>query len=428
MNSDKMKIVGFLKEAKQNASGATYRGRLTCPNVQWTYSGDNPFCTFTITAGEIADAASSQMLWTDQDVQRGIQPSAALDTDRELSLSQGYPAPEKYVFDREKADEIAEKLLNGEKLYLNPLVWNMRPSNFEAYYDEKEHEIFIYSGKLYLPDSHHRHQGIIKAVKIWRDNKKDYKKFDENMQFKIELYFFSREDEGNYFYDKNQLTKQVAKSKSYDLTTEDDLSVLAKKVVANSTNLEGNINRVTDRLDAKNTQVITLSTLREMMRTFAGGTTFDASEVDGMAIVAAQFYDMLAEVRPELRKTDIKSRNHYRRYSLADAAVMMHGYAYLMRDYNLDIGRMGAAQAKKIWQTRLQNLSASPEYKFRQWSGDLFEKQNSLWTNLGVTKIGAEGKITVVNTGSSRTQAGRALRQLVVAEPRPSTVEFLAPG
>ena len=30
--------------------------------------------TFTITAEELSDAAQSQLLWTDQDGQRGIQP------------------------------------------------------------------------------------------------------------------------------------------------------------------------------------------------------------------------------------------------------------------------------------------------------------------------------------------------------------------
>jgi hypothetical protein len=41
-------------------------------------------------------------------------------------LGEGYPDSGKYIFDVEKADEIAEKLLNGEKLFLSPLIWAFR--------------------------------------------------------------------------------------------------------------------------------------------------------------------------------------------------------------------------------------------------------------------------------------------------------------
>jgi hypothetical protein len=158
----------------------------------------------------------------------------------------------------------------------------MRPGAFEAYSNETDRQIYIYQGKIYLPDSHHRHQAIVKAVSLWREAPRDYPKFSENLQFKVEMYFLTPEDEGNYFFDKNQRPKPTAKSKAFDLTTQDDLSLLAKRVIDKSKSLTENVNRVTDRLHNKNPQVLTLSTLREMMRTFSSDDSIDESELEGM--------------------------------------------------------------------------------------------------------------------------------------------------
>src|SRR4029077_3552395 len=185
---------------------------------------------------------------------------------KELSLVDGYPDTKKYIFDADNADDIAEKLLVGEKLFLSPLVWNLRPGHFDAYWDTNQAKLYVYDGKIFLPDSHHRQQAIIKAVHTKKNGEGEYPDFSAEREFKVDLYFLSREDEGNYFFDKNQRPKPTALSKAYDLTTFDDLSLLAKKVVEKSKNLQGNINRVTDRLTQKNPQVVTLSTLREMMK------------------------------------------------------------------------------------------------------------------------------------------------------------------
>jgi hypothetical protein len=191
-----LKIAGFLDHPKTTAGGKRYRGRFQCPEVQWTISGNEPMGTFTITAEQLADAASNSLLWTDHDVQRGIKPEVSPQPPRELNLADGYPDKDKYIFQGDNADNMVEKLLYGEKLYLNPLIWNMRPGSFEAYWDNTDRELYIYSGKIYLPDSHHRHQAIVKAVSCWRAAPKEYPKFHGSTQFKVELYFLSRQDEG----------------------------------------------------------------------------------------------------------------------------------------------------------------------------------------------------------------------------------------
>lgn len=408
------------------AAGRPYSGRFTCQGMQFTGTGEDTLGTFTITARELADAADGNLLWTDQNVQRGIRPEAK-GAKRELSLSEGYPKPTEYIFNADNADEIVEKLLRGSKVFLNPLIWNLRPGQFKAYFDHKSSDLHIYEGKIYLPDSHHRQQAIIKAVHTWREAPNDYPEFDADRQFKIELYFLSQEDEGNFFFDKNKLSTSIANSKGYDLSTSDEISILAKRTIEKSKALSGNVNRVTDRLTSKNPDVMTLSTLREMMRTFSAGELIDETGLDGMAVVAAAFYDLLAGIRSELGKLDIGERARSRRDSMVDAAVMMHGYGALMRDFYGDVARLGRQAATKNWTEKLSRLSRARIYNLDNWSGDFFDRNNPLWMRIGLLKATrVPGKSTFVNTGATRNEAGRVLRILIAAEPPLSNLTVLA--
>lgn len=423
----KLDVEGFRTTPKKTAGNKVYRGRFTCPDVQWTGTEAELMATFTITAEELADAAESGLIWTDQDVQRGIVPEVEPRPDREISLANGYPDRKKYIFNSSNADDMVEKLLAGDKVFLNPLIWNLRPKQFDAYWDESNASLYIYSGRVYLPDSHHRHQAIIKAVRLSREAPREFPTFRADRQFKVELYFLSKEDEGNYFFDKNNRAAPTAKSKGYDLTTIDDLSLLAKQVIEKATSLNGNVNRVTDRLTTSNPQVITLSTLREMMKTFSSDGEVDASELAGMAIVAANFYDRLAAVRPELGILPLQERRRVRSELVADSAVMMHGYASLMRAYNDDLAKRGPSAANKDWDRRLTYLSASNSYRFGKWRGDFFSKVNPLWQEIGIVKPGkSAAKLTVVNTGGARGECGRVLRQLLALSARPDDLQFLA--
>lgn len=422
----KPNVKGFLTKPKLNASKGVYRGRFTCPDVQWTGEGADVLATFTITAEELFDSAENQLLWTDQDVQRGIVPGLETAVPRELSLSSGYPNPKFYIFDAKNADDITEKLLYGERVFLSPLVWNLRPGLFQAYWHNKNRELYVYKGKIYLPDSHHRQQAIVKAVRLWNESPRSYPRFSDKREFKVELYFLSKEDEGNYFFDKNQRPKPTAKSKAYDLTTQDDLSLLAKKVINKTPSLSNNINRVTDRLTARNPQVMTLSTLREMMRTFAPAESLETPEMEGLATVAGRFYEMLTEVRPELGHLSVTDRRAVREHLVVDAAVMMHGYAALMREFNNSIAEVGPKVAADEWRTKLLRFSSRFTYRFKRWTGDLFDKKNPLWQRAGIVKPGRDGtRLTVLNTGAARGECGRILKQLAAVNRTQTDLEFL---
>ena len=411
-----MDIKGFLKEPKLDPQGGVYRGRISLPGVQWTGSGADAFATFTATADQLADAAENRLIWTDQSVQRGINPAAARGVHRELALADGYPDKKNYIFDSANADDIAEKLLRGDRLFLNPLVWNLRPGEFSAFFSREESSIYLYSGKVYLPDSHHRHQAILKAVRATREHPTAYPKFSGDRQFKIELYFLDKEGEGNYFYDKNQRPKPTAKSKAYDLSTIDDLSVLAMRVIEKSASLSQGVNRVTDRLSKKSPHFITLSTLREMMKTFAGTEEIDEAELEGMALVASDFFEMLSSVRPELRAAGDDGKRPIASDSLAAAAVMMHGYASLMKDYGTDIAKLGPSKAREVWRLRLEKLSPSRQVTVGDWNGDFFSKHNPIWLRHGIVKAGGEsGQLNILNTGGARAQVSRILKKFVLS-------------
>lgn len=404
---------GFLDTPPLTANKKPQQGRFVCSDIQWTGQGAELLGTFTITARQVLAAADSNLLWTDQDVQRGVKPEASTSL-TELSLANGYPSEESYIFITQNADEIADKLLQGLTLYLNPLIWNLRPGHFEGYYDDQERDFHVYSGKIYLPDSHHRHQGLLKAARLCRDNPEDYPSFSLDKQFKVDLYFLSRLDEGNYFFDKNQRPRPTAKSKAFDLTTQDALALLAKTIVVKSAALRGNVNRVTDRLTSQNPQVITLSTLREMTRALVRDDTVDEDEIEGLAAIIASFFDMIAQVRPELSQVPVNERKTIRQHSLVDSAVMMHGYAALARQYISDLSSMGSRRATQYWTDRLNRLSSSVVYSYGSWSGDLFSKLNPIWARQGIVKPSASGAaLSQVNNGATRAAAGRVLSSIL---------------
>lgn len=162
------------------------------------------------------------------------------------------------------------------------------------------------------------------------------------------------------------------------------------------------------------------------MKSFASAEDLDSSELEGMAAVGARFYDMLTLIRPELGKQELPERRKIRETSLVDSAVMMHGYAAVMRDYNADLGKYGTSKASELWNKKLLRLGAKQVYTVGKWSGDLFEKRNPLWRAIGVVKPGRDGKkLTVLNTGAARSECGRVLRQLLAVDPSTKDLNFL---
>jgi hypothetical protein len=407
-------VDGLLKEPRLLPGGEPYRGRFTLPDPRWVVNRQIVYASTTLSLEVIVDAALTNLLWTDQDVQRGVKEEAPAGTQVQVPLSAGYLDPRLYVFDPNKADDIAEKLLTGRQPYLDPLQWNVRPGGFQAYWDTERHELYIYEGRIYLPDSHHRHQALIKALQTYRSApSQDYPDFDPAWQFTVDLYFVSRDDEAEYFYEKNVLGRPPDTSKSYDLTQQDPLAVMAKRFAELTPALHSNVNRVTDRLSGSNPQVVTLSTLHAMMETLAGTKFPSERESEEFARAAADFYSRLVEVRPELGVIDLDDRRADRECSMAAQAVLMHGYAYLMREYATPPEGADVDEYRAGMLAALSALGAHQKYEHEQtgWEGDFFARENPLWKQIGVLQQTRSGRWTVSNTRQTREQAGRVLRE-----------------
>jgi DNA-sulfur modification-associated len=409
-------VPDLLRKPLERRGGGIYRGRFQIPDPQWLLNPDDLHASAALSVRDIVTAIENRLVWTDQLVQRGIRPEKESDAKVELCVADGYPDRFTYVFYPEKSDEIAEKLLDGQPgLRLSPLVWNLRPGRFQAAFDADSDEswLYLYRGRIYLPDGHHRHQAILKAFKLWEEAPDDYPAFDAERQFTVDIYFMSRQDEAEYFFQKNVLSRSVERSKSFDLTEQDALSVLAKRVIDNSDSLRGNVNRVTDRLAASNPQVVTLSTLREMMLAAVGTDEFTEDDIARVAPLLGQFWEMLAAVRPELRRLDVTARRDSRRESMAGQAVVMYGYAELMRRFLRDAEREDLESAIVKWTPLLDTLRKRHAYTHPAtgWRGDFFARQNPLWREIGVLQTTKSGGETVSNVRQTREQTARVLTE-----------------
>jgi hypothetical protein len=407
-------VPDILPEPLQRRGGGVYRGRFQVPAPQWLLNPDDLHAAAGLTVRDLVTAIDNRLIWTDQLVQRGIKPEKEGEVEVELCVADGYPDSSLYIFHPEKADEIAEKLLAGDNaLKLSPLVWNLRPGRFQAAVDESEstEQLYLYRGRVYLPDGHHRHQAILKAFRLWQEVPDDYPDFDPERLFTVDIYFMSRQEEAEYFFQKNWLPRLVARSKSYDLTEQDSLSVLAKRVIDQAESLQGNVNRVTDRLALSNPQVITLSTLREMMSTVVDEDGLTHDEIDELATALARFWEMLAKVRPELGHLAVTERRESRKNSMAGQAVTMYGYAELMRRFLADVKESDLDAAAAKWEPLLRKLRPRRTYTHSEtnWKGDFLDRANPLWRDTGVLQTTKSGGETVSNVRQTRDQLAQAL-------------------
>lgn len=418
---------GFLAEAPLRPDGSKYEGRFQLSDIQTTRDQDGVFITSTVNVRMILDACDADLLWTDQQVQRGVRPGVTPTPPTLLSLKSGLPDPTKYVFDRPRAEEIAEKLLRGDRLFLNPLIWNMRPGQFEVFIDETTDRgdfLYIYSGRVFLPDSHHRHQAIIHAARAYQEAPQEYPEFSLDRQFTIELYFMDADDEGEYFFEKNQLGKTADKSKAFDLTTQDHVALAARRAIELAPSLGGNVNRVTDRLSARNKQVMTLSTLVGIVQTINGSATMAGSEIESVATSFAAFYELLCSSRPELGVLSEADRVAVRRNLMIDQAVILHGFAVLAKKFHQEYSSAdehGRAQVAEEWRAQLAKLDSSHEYVTTapdgtEWRGDLFDRKNPVWRQQGILQATRTGGETVSNTRQTRATAASILEGALNAE------------
>ena len=352
-------------------------------------------------------------------MQRGVRPERQDDLPVELSLADGFPDASNYVFYPEKADAIAEKLLDGQPgLKLSPLVWNLRPGHFQAAIDETDDatHMYLYRGRIYLPDGHHRHQGILKAFRLWEDAQADYPNFDSERQFTVDIYFMSRQDEAEYFFQKNWLTQQVDRSKSYDLTEQD--CTLSSGEGRYRQGAEPRGERQPRYGSTRGIEPASHHAL-DAARGHADGRRDRRANPAGdrrlSAPAIAVFWEMLAQVRRELQKLEVDERRESRKQSMAAQAVVMHGYAQLLRRFLKDVEDGDLDSAAAEWQPKLNTLVPGNQYEHSpsSWKGDFFSRENPMWQEIGVLQQTKRGGQAVSNVRQTRDQVGKVLTERI---------------
>lgn len=89
----KLGIEGMRSEPPLTASGGIDPGRFTLFDVQTTVHAGEAVLTCVVTARQVATAVSNRILWTDQNVQRGVRPEVEPPPPTLLPVGDGYPDP-----------------------------------------------------------------------------------------------------------------------------------------------------------------------------------------------------------------------------------------------------------------------------------------------------------------------------------------------
>ena len=342
----------------------------------------------SVTVGRIAELLQSEKIWVDYDYQRGVKVTTNRDgTERRTPM-----------VDQKRVEEIASKIFTDE-LYGGSLTWNLRQDEVAYEYDEASLTLSIYSGKLTIPDSNHRHQGILKVYQRVAETSFP---FDlDSYEFPLTIETLDLSGESGLFYEYNQLGKPANPSRSRFINQAARHNRLAAEV-SELSHLRGHVEIVSNNLSKNSSKVITFNTLAKGIE--QGFPGLDESNFEDTKDYLVQFVNSLAAVRPEAGYLPLSERQQVRASSIGDSALIYGTYFKLAGDL----------QGCKDWQHRLANLGepytcASDSGK---WEGDLMNRENPIWrqTVLVPTKTGT---LSIANRTDSRTHAYEVLRGIV---------------
>src|SRR5205807_1791270 len=109
--------------------------------------------------------------------------------------------------------------------------------------------------------------------------------------------------------------------------------------------------------------------------------------------------------------TTVAKRQRIREASVVDQAVLWHGYVGLASWLRSKAAVDGWKDA--LWVLGAPYAWSSPKAD-RTWKGDIFDRNNPAWTEIGVVAPGKKGP-TVVNNRQARQAASDFLRRVVGA-------------
>jgi hypothetical protein len=347
-------------------------------NVFRTEDGPYPCYDAVMTARDISQLYKTGFLKVDHDRQRGLDSVTG-----------------QRILDDEKVDRWAEQLVKGEA-YLGQLSWNFRKDETLLDYDEEKRSLKIGAGAATIPDSGHRHMALLKAAES--TGKGSSFKLDRKVS--VRIYNAPASEENRIFYAMNQEGKKADPTRSKWLHRL-GAAKIAGALAEQCPSLRDNVDTIRDRLSKKNPRLCAFNTLSGAFEAYWGDCNpEDEAPFKADVEYAVEFWNKLAEARPELGKLDISRRKRVRETLLVDSALAIWAYVAIarkMRDRKIDL-----AILKKLGEpVAINNQTADRE----RWV-DLFSRENPVWERVGIlvpsTKKTGEKVFTLRNARQTR--------------------------
>jgi hypothetical protein len=290
-------------------------------NVFRTEDGPYPCYDAVMTARDISQLYKTGFLKVDHDRQRGLDSVTG-----------------HRILDDEKVDRWAEQLVKGEA-YLGQLSWNFRKDETLLDYDEEKRSLKIGAGAATIPDSGHRHMALLKAA----DSTGKGSSFNLDRKVSVRIYNAPASEENRIFYAMNQEGKKADPTRSKWLHRL-GAAKIAGALAEQCPSLRDNVDTIRDRLSKKNPRLCAFNTLSGAFEAYWGDCNpEDEAPFKGDVEYAVQFWNRLAEARPELGKLDISRRKRVRETLLVDSALAIWAYVAIarkMRDRKVDLATL----------------------------------------------------------------------------------------
>jgi len=296
------------------------------------------------------------------------------------------------------------------------LMWNMRAGETTWVYVRDLKELRVYEGVATRPDTNHRHHAIVdvhrKYLKWVRDTgSKAWGAYNPQRGYGLVIYTDDFKGEAHRFYVYNFLGWRVSTSTAHYIESKTHTpqvhTRLAREIMESSGILGSrNVEILSNHLSRNSAKLITFGTLVEALKGAFPSLTEDI--YDDIRTHVLKFLEELSNVRPnEIGLVSVAQRQRVRESSVADQAVLWHGYLRL------------AARLRETggnnWPERLSALAQSVPHKEANGeviSHDVFSRRNLAWTEKGVIAPGKRGP-RVVNNRQARQGAYEYLCEMV---------------
>lgn len=303
------------------------------------------------------------------------------------------------------------------------LMWNLRASETTWVYVRNKKELRIYEGVATRPDTNHRHHAITnihrKYLKWVRETDSTAMgEYKPQRGYGLVIYTDDFNGEAHRFYVYNFLGWRVSTSTAHYIESKTHAPQVHTKLARafmESSGILGhrNVEILSNHLSRNSAKLITFGTLVEALKGAYSSLTEDVE--DDVLSHLLRFIEELHKLRPnEIGLLSVAQRQRVRDSSVADQAVLWHGYIHLsarLRDVSPD-----------HWQELLSALGNATSYvgaNEQQYDGDIFSRKNPAWFDKGVIAPGKKGP-RVVNNRQAREGAYEYLCEVVGIPSRSS--------